>query len=31
MGDFDGEFYEYSKHMRDEERIDAFPRAGKRG
>lgn len=31
MRDFDSEFYEYSKRMIEEERIDVFPRAGKRG
>lgn len=31
MRDFDSDFYEYSKRMIEEERIDAFPRAGKRG
>jgi oligoendopeptidase F len=31
MKDFDSDFYEYSKKMIEEERIDAFPRAGKRG
>lgn len=31
MQDFDSDFYEYSKRMIEEERIDAFPRAGKRG
>lgn len=31
MKDFDNDFYEYSKKMIEEERIDAFPRAGKRG
>lgn len=31
MEDFDQDFYEYSKQMIDEERIDVFPRAGKRG
>jgi oligoendopeptidase F len=31
MKDFDEEFYAYSKRMIEEERIDVFPRAGKRG
>lgn len=31
MKDFDADFYEYSKRMIEEERIDVFPRAGKRG
>jgi oligoendopeptidase F len=31
MKDFDQDFYDYSKRMIDEERIDAFPGAGKRG
>jgi oligoendopeptidase F len=31
MQDFDADFYEYSKRMIEEERIDVFPRAGKRG
>lgn len=31
MQDFDTDFYEYSKRMIEEERIDVFPRAGKRG
>lgn len=31
MQDFDNDFYEYSKKMIEEERIDVFPRAGKRG
>ncbi len=31
MKDFDADFYEYSKQMIEEERIDVFPRAGKRG
>jgi oligoendopeptidase F len=31
MKDFDDDFYGYSKKMIEEERIDAFPRAGKRG
>jgi oligoendopeptidase F len=31
MKDFDQEFYDYSLAMIEEERIDAFPRAGKRG
>jgi len=31
MKDFDEEFYTYSKCMIEEERIDVFPRAGKRG
>ena len=31
MKDFDMDFYEYSKQMIEEERIDVFPRAGKRG
>jgi oligoendopeptidase F len=31
MKDFDSDFYEYSKRMIEEERIDALPRAGKRG
>ncbi len=31
MQDFDTDFYEYSKRMIEEERIDIFPRAGKRG
>lgn len=31
MRDFDSDFYEYSKRMIEEERIDVFPRAGKRG
>lgn len=31
MKDFDTDFYEYSKKMIEEERIDVFPRAGKRG
>lgn len=31
MQDFDDDFYEYSKRMIEEERIDVFPRAGKRG
>ncbi len=31
MQDFDSDFYEYSKRMIEEERIDVFPRAGKRG
>ena len=31
MKDFDADFYDYSKRMIEEERIDAFPRAGKRG
>ena len=31
MRDFDADFYEYSKKMIEEERIDVFPRAGKRG
>jgi oligoendopeptidase F len=30
MKDFDSDFYDYSKRMIEEERIDAFPRAGKR-
>jgi oligoendopeptidase F len=30
MQDFDADFYEYSKRMIEEERIDVFPRAGKR-
>ena len=30
MKDFDEEFYDYSTPMIDEERIDAFPKAGKR-
>jgi oligoendopeptidase F len=31
MKDFDSDFYEYSKRMIEDERIDAFPRVGKRG
>jgi oligoendopeptidase F len=31
MQDFDDEFYEYSKKMIEEERIDVMPRSGKRG
>lgn len=31
MQDFDADFYEYSKAMIEEERIDVFPKAGKRG
>ncbi len=31
MKDFDADFYDYSKQMIEEERIDVFPRAGKRG
>ncbi len=31
MKDFDSDFYDYSKRMIEEERIDVFPRAGKRG
>jgi oligoendopeptidase F len=31
MQDFDTDFYDYSKRMIEEERIDVFPRAGKRG
>ena len=31
MRDFDQDFYEYSLAMIEEERIDAFPRPGKRG
>lgn len=31
MKDFDEEFYEYSKKMIEEERIDVFPKSGKRG
>lgn len=31
MQEFDSDFYEYSKRMIEEERIDVFPRAGKRG
>ena len=31
MKDFDSAFYDYSIRMIEEERIDAFPRAGKRG
>jgi oligoendopeptidase F len=31
MKDFDPDFYEYSVRMIEEERIDVFPRAGKRG
>lgn len=31
MQDFDPDFYDYSKKMIEEERIDALPRAGKRG
>ncbi|MBC7503990.1 hypothetical protein H7169_03385 [Candidatus Gracilibacteria bacterium] len=31
MKDFDAEFYDYSLKMIQEERIDVFPRAGKRG
>lgn len=31
MQDFDIEFYNYSKAMIEEERIDVFPKAGKRG
>lgn len=31
MQEFDADFYEYSKRMIEEERIDVFPRAGKRG
>lgn len=31
MKEFDGEFYEYSKRMFEEERVDVFPYAGKRG
>ena len=31
MKEFDTDFYEYSKQMIEEERIDVFPRAGKRG
>lgn len=31
MQDFDKDFYDYSKRMIEEERIDVFPRAGKRG
>ncbi len=31
MKDFDDEFYEYSQKMIEEERIDVFPKAGKRG
>lgn len=31
MKDFDKDFYDYSLEMIQEGRIDAFPRAGKRG
>lgn len=31
MQDFDADFYDYSKKMIEEERIDVFPWAGKRG
>jgi len=31
MKDFDKDFYDYSVRMIEEERIDVFPRAGKRG
>ena len=31
MQDFDADFYDYSMKMIEEERIDVFPRAGKRG
>lgn len=31
MRDFDKDFYDYSLRMIEEERIDVFPRAGKRG
>ncbi len=31
MKDFDSDFYDYSKRMIEEERIDVLPRAGKRG
>ncbi len=31
MKDFDSDFYDYSVRMIEDERIDAFPRAGKRG
>ena len=31
MKDFDSDFYDYSLAMISDERIDAFPRAGKRG
>lgn len=31
MKDFDQDFYDYSLRMIEEERIDVFPRAGKRG
>ena len=31
MKDFDSDFYEYSKQMIEEGRIDVFPKAGKRG
>jgi oligoendopeptidase F len=31
MRDFDPDFYDYSKKMIEEERIDVMPRAGKRG
>lgn len=31
MQEFDQEFYDYSREMIEEGRIDAFPRAGKRG
>jgi oligoendopeptidase F len=31
MRDFDPDFYDYSKRMIEEERIDVMPRAGKRG
>ena len=31
MKDFDTDFYDYSLRMIEEERIDVFPKAGKRG
>jgi oligoendopeptidase F len=31
MKEFDADFYEYSQKMIEEERIDVFPHAGKRG
>jgi oligoendopeptidase F len=31
MKDFDKDFYDYSLRMINEERIDVFPAAGKRG
>ncbi len=31
MRDFDQEFYDYSRAMIEEERVDVFPRSGKRG